>query len=135
MPPNPTDSVPTAPPAKPAAPRILSVGQCGSDDSRLARLLGELGLRLERAPDAATATELLNTGHYALVLVNRIFDADGSSGLALIAQLGATVPVMLISDYPEAQAQAVAAGALAGFGKSQLQDPRTREKLRKAVRT
>ena len=38
-----------------------------------------------------------------------------------------------ISNYPEAQAEAVAAGALPGFGKAELHDPRTAELLRSAA--
>ena len=126
----PSESAPGLPAAgnNSATPqRVLSVGQCGFDDSRLARLLGELGLTMDRATDATDASGLLAANRYTLVLVNRVFDADGSSGLALLTRIAATVPTMLVSDLPEAQAQAIAAGALPGFGKSQLHAPRTRE--------
>jgi CheY-like chemotaxis protein len=39
------------------------------------------------------------------------------------------VPVMLITNYAEYQQQAVAAGALAGFGKKELYNEETQEKL------
>ena len=74
------------------------------------------------------ALEQLRQETFALVLVNRVFDADGSSGLDLIRALKAEeplrdVPVMLVSNYEEAQAQAVQAGAALGFGKAALGQP------------
>ena len=39
------------------------------------------------------------------------------------------VPVMLISNYPEAQEKAVSDGAVRGFGKAVLDDPATVELL------
>jgi two-component system chemotaxis response regulator CheY len=70
--------------------------------------------------------------------VNRVSDADGSPGIELIRALKADpglagVPVMLVSNYADAQAQAVALGALPGFGKADLTAPETTEKLRSAL--
>jgi hypothetical protein len=67
-----------------------------------------------------------------LILVNRVLDADGSDGMALIQEFvrSGTVPVMLVSNYPEYQAKAVALGARPGFGKAALRDPATVELLR-----
>ena len=42
---------------------------------------------------------------------------------------------MLVTDYPEYQRAAVKAGAEAGFGKSELQTPQTREKLKRFLET
>ena len=47
-----------------------------------------------------------------------------------IKDAGLTVPVMLVSDLPEAQDAAVALGALRGFGKAQLHEPETLELIR-----
>jgi len=62
---------------------------------------------------------------FDLVLINRVFDATGESGLDLIAEMKkspelAAIPVMLISNYPEYQRQAVELGAVVGFGKNDL---------------
>lgn len=79
----------------------------------------------------------LSSGDYALVLVNRVFDYGGESGIDFIADLrtaGILTPVMLVSDYPEAQAAAIAQGALRGFGKSQLSLASTAEMVRLVVR-
>ena len=69
-----------------------------------------------------------------VVLANRKLDADYSDGMAILKHLKqdpATkdTPVILISNYDDAQAEAVAAGAEPGFGKAQLSAPATREIL------
>ncbi len=108
------------------AKRVLSVGQCMADSSSLTRTFGRsFSAEVVSVDDAAEAVALLRHGGFELVLVNRLFDADGDSGLDLIRLLHGdealrAVPVMLVSNYPEAQAQAVAAGALPGFGKAAL---------------
>jgi two-component system chemotaxis response regulator CheY len=120
-------------------PRVLSVGQCAFDHGNISALLrekcGAEAVAVATARDAATA---LARGGYALVLVNRVFDADGASGLDFIRGLKANpqtaaVPVMLVSNYPESQAEAVAAGALPGFGKSALGSQETAEALKRLL--
>lgn len=86
--------------------------------------------RAPRWRRVATAWEL-RQGAYDLVLVNRVLDEDSSSGLDLIRQLKADpalarIPVLLVSNYVDAQAQAVALGALRGFGKNDLGRPAAR---------
>ncbi|HVX86537.1 MAG TPA: response regulator [Phycisphaerae bacterium] len=116
--------------------RVLSVGQCGYDDSRIGQVVkSTLGAFVERAHSGEEAKRLLSEKSYALVLVNRQFDAGGS-GLELISELkgaGVSTPVMLVSDYADAQAAAIAAGAVRGFGKSALASERTRQALLEAV--
>ena len=68
------------------------------------------------------------------MLVNRKLDADYSDGIEVIRAIKADaatadVPVMLVTNYPEHQDAAVAAGALRGFGKLEFDQPETREKL------
>jgi two-component system, chemotaxis family, chemotaxis protein CheY len=106
--------------------RILSVGQCSMDHASLSRTFTRnFDAEVVRADDARDAISLLSDGGFDLVLVNRIFDANGDSGIDLIRQLRAeeskrTIPVMLVSNHADVQAQAVAAGALPGFGKADL---------------
>ena len=69
------------------------------------------------------------------MLVNRILDADGSSGMELIKQIKAdtalrNVPVMLVSNYDHYQEEAVKEGALKGFGKGALGQPQTIARLK-----
>jgi CheY-like chemotaxis protein len=111
------------------AKRVLSVGQCFADHSGITRVLrGAFGAEVVGADSARQALEQLRQEAFALVLVNRVLDADGSSGLELIRAIKAEeqlrdVPVMLVSNYEEAQAQAVQAAALPGFGKAALGQP------------
>src|SRR3954452_20107090 len=103
--------------------KILSVGQCNMNHGRIYSVLKGLGAEVTRAHTAADALKCLKGGSYSLVLVNRVFDADGDSGLELIKRVKAEVPeqpVMLVSNYADAQAEAQAAGALPGFGKAAL---------------
>jgi two-component system chemotaxis response regulator CheY len=84
------------------------------------------------------AIEELRLQPYALVLVNRVSDLDGSSGLELIRSLKKDaaledLPVMLVSDRADAQQAAVALGALPGFGKAELRQPRAREAVERAL--
>jgi hypothetical protein len=73
-----------------------------------------------------------------LLLMNRVLDYgfEQTEGAALIAHLRTQFPelkMMLVSNYPEAQAEAVAAGALPGFGKRELGSERVTKLLREAL--
>jgi DNA-binding response OmpR family regulator len=116
--------------------KVLSVGQCSADDATLRRVLTERYPEVEviAVDTASEGFVQARTGEYALILVNRIFDADGESGLELIRELKAetataAVPVMLVSNFADAQARAVATGALQGFGKATLTSPNTQALL------
>src|SRR6476620_11484913 len=103
---------------------VLSGGQCGYDDSRLARVLQvEADAHMERATSADDARQKIATKKYDLVIVNRVIESDGASGVEFIGEMrkaeGAPC-FMLISDYADAQAAALANGAAPGFGKSAL---------------
>ncbi len=118
-----------------AGKRVLSVGQCFADHSGISRTLkSAFGAEVVGAHSADEALSLLRQGPFALVLVNRLFDADGSSGLELVRQLAAerphNVPVMLVSNYADAQEEAEAAGALPGFGKASLGSAGMLERLK-----
>jgi two-component system chemotaxis response regulator CheY len=97
------------------ARRVPSVGQCGFDHGSITRLLqGSFGAEVLPADSASEALRLLRRQPVQLVLVNRLFDRDGASGLDFIRELKRDdqlqqIPVMLVSNLPEAQAEAVAA--------------------------
>ena len=111
------------------AKRVLSVGQCGADHGGLSWALRRaFGAEVTPAATRDEALERLRQEPFALVLVNRVFDADGDSGVELIRALKAdealrATPVMLVSNYADAQEQAVEAGAEPGFGKASLGRP------------
>ena len=119
--------------------RVLDVGQCGYDHPRISALLRtQLGAEVVQAHSATEALDRLRNEAFDLVLVNRVFDRTAEEGLDLIRKLKAdaktgAVPVMLVSNFPESQAEAVAAGAVPGFGKAALAEAATRERLEKAL--
>lgn len=116
-----------------AGKRVLSVGQCQFDHGGITSRLGEVfGAVVVPADHAAQALAQLDHERFDLVLVNRIFDADGGSGIDLIRCLNSPgrPPRMLVSNLAEAQDQAVAAGAVRGFGKAELREPSLVETLK-----
>ena len=106
--------------------KILAVGNCGFDHGNLQEFASRhFNAEVTPAHDANEAKRLLGQDAYDLVLVNRKFDRDGGDGIELIRQLTSDpaysgISVMLLSNYPEYQQQAVAAGATQGFGKADL---------------
>ncbi len=118
------------------AKRVLSVGQCCADHDSIRRLIEErFQAEVVPADTAREAMDQLRAGGFGLVLVNRLLDADGSPGLQIIKQLKQDVqlrqiPVMLVTNYEQHQREAVAAGAVPGFGKAALGGPETIERLR-----
>ena len=116
--------------------KVLSVGQCAADHGSISwRFRQAFAAEVVPADTAAEAQEMLQGSDYALVLVNRVLDADGSSGLDFIRRLKtdealAKVPVMLVSNYDDAQAEA-AAGAEPGFGKAWLGQPQMLERVKR----
>jgi CheY-like chemotaxis protein len=121
------------------AKRVLDIGQCGPDHAAIRRLLSSrFGAEVVQAHGPNDALEHLRRGPFALVLINRKLDADYSDGLEILQAIKAdptlaSVPVMLVSNYADAQATAVEAGAIEGFGKAELGRPETEEKLRAAL--
>ncbi len=115
--------------------RVLDVGQCSLDHGSIRRLVeAQFGAQVVQAHQIHDALATLRKEAFDLVLVNRKLDTDGDDGLKLVqamkadAQLSAT-PVMLVTNFAEHQQTAIAAGAEPGFGKAQLDEPATREKL------
>jgi len=118
------------------AKRVLSIGQCAADHMAITwTLRGSFDAEVVGADDLEEARSQLQDGPFDLVLVNRVLDADGGSGLEVIRQLKAgeetrALPVMLVSNYEDAQQQAVTAGAVPGFGKAALRQPQVIGRLR-----
>lgn len=119
-----------------AGKRVLSVGQCGADHASISSTLRRgFDAEVVAASTPEAALERLRRETFALVLVNRVFDADGSSGLEMIQAIRGdeqmrSVPIMLVSNYADAQDEAVAAGAVPGFGKGRLGQPEMLERVR-----
>ncbi len=120
--------------------KVLSLGQCGADHASISGLLHrQFGAEVVAAHTYEDALTKLRQGGFALVLVNRVLDHDGRPGTDFIGTLRAdpefaSVPVMLVSNYEDAQQEAVARGALPGFGKSALREPETLSRLSEVLR-
>lgn len=118
--------------------KILDVGQCGIDGPEMEQLFTEeLDADVLTVDTADEAKQALREEDFDIVLVNRVLDADGSSGVDLIGALknsGVETPIMLVSDHEDAQERAVKLGAVRGFGKSELESRATLQKIRKAAK-
>jgi len=114
---------------------VLDVGNCGFDHASIRAMIERhFDAVVLQAHGAKNAMSLLQSERIHLVLVNRRMDRDRSDGIELIRRVKgdpilAHTPAMLITNYPEHQEKAVEAGAERGFGKAQLDEPTTRERL------
>ena len=120
--------------------KVLSLGQCAADNYAISQFLASnFSAQGSEADSISEALDLLRVAPADLVLVNRIFDVDGDSGLDFISLLKedpalAPIPVMLVSNHADAQQQAVARGALRGFGKAGLGDTKTVNLVKDALK-
>lgn len=118
--------------------RVVLVGHCGPDVFRLKAAITRAapGAEIHVAHDENELPEHLSSD--SVMLINRVLDggfSDGS-GIELMSQLASAddPPVLiLVSNFPDAQAKAEAAGALPGFGKNELDDEATASLLRQAI--
>lgn len=86
------------------------------------------GVAVDQAHQAVDAVSLIDQNEYAMVVVNRLLDCDGSQGMDVITELKAKqpdLPIMLVTNYQEHQDAAIAAGCAPGYGKSDLFSPAT----------
>lgn len=117
------------------AKSVLAIGNCSYDHRNLAAAIqAQFDAEVRAAATADEALRHLTEASFDLVLVNRILEVDRSSGIDLVRQIKADprlagIPVMLVSNFSEAQAEAVAAGAEPGFGKKALNCPETVNRL------
>jgi CheY-like chemotaxis protein len=120
-------------------PRILLVGHCGPDSTYLRMFVksafGEVSLT--SADDQASLDRALAQG-IDLILLNRELGMDFTpdTGIEMIRALKPRYPavrMMLVSNFPQAQTQAVSAGAVPGFGKRAIGSPAARQLLRDAL--
>jgi two-component system chemotaxis response regulator CheY len=120
--------------------KIALVGHCGPDSSflRIAVSKAERDATVLMIDDDSDLKRALDDG-VDLLLLNRQLDYgfNEREGVALIRKFRANYPgvkTMLVSNYPDAQAAAVAEGALPGFGKREIGTPRVNDLLRNALR-
>lgn len=117
--------------------RVLDVGQCVPDHAAIRRLIeGRFGAEVVQTHGPQDTLAALRAGHFDLVLINRKLDADYTDGIEILRTIKAdgslkSLPVMIVTNYAEYEAAAVAEGAEYGFGKAGLNDPATHELLAK----
>ncbi|MCH2203340.1 MAG: hypothetical protein MK102_15330 [Fuerstiella sp.] len=118
---------------------VLSVGQCGPDQALLKHFfVRNFDVQISATGLPADTLETLRRQTIDLVLINRRLDADNSDGMDILKMLKndeelAHLPVMIVSNFKDAQYAAVQAGALRGFGKAELSSPALRERLAKIL--
>ena len=119
--------------------KIALVGHCGIDGPRIqaqiTQILDNADVAMANDPDALDA--VVGKG-VDLLLFNRElgFGFEDEQGVDVMAELRESHPdlkMMLISDYPDAQAAAKEIGALPGFGKADLGTPKVEKALKNAL--
>jgi two-component system chemotaxis response regulator CheY len=121
--------------------RVLDVGNCGPDHAAICRYFAAnfADVEIFKAAACDDTLALLRHSHFDLVLINRKLDEDYSDGIEVLRAIKrhleiADVPVMLVTNFPEHQDAAVAAGALRGFGKLEFGEAATKEKIAAALK-
>lgn len=118
--------------------QVVLVGHCAADVWSLKIVVEQAvpGVAVQSVNDMNAIDNLDLAG--CLLLVNRTLPRAFpiSDGVELIRKLKQRSPApaaMLISNFPEAQAQAEEAGALPGFGKAELHTDKAKVRLRTAL--
>jgi CheY-like chemotaxis protein len=120
---------------------VLDVGNCGPDHSAISSMLRKhFDVDILRSDQLADTLAILNNQPVDLILINRKLDIDYSDGMDILHAIKKSdafrdIPVMLITNYAEYQQQAVAAGAILGFGKLELHAPDTLDRLRSVLQS
>jgi hypothetical protein len=114
--------------------RVVLVGHCSLDGPRLQEEIRAMPEEPEvlRVNDKAKLEAVCEEGEN-LLLVNREPVGFDEEGIDIVRHVHERYPgqnVMLVSDFSDAQEEAVEAGAMQGFGKRDMGTP----KLAKAVR-
>lgn len=116
--------------------RVLDVGNCSPDHAAIRSMVQRsFSAEVVQAHGLQDTLASLREDRFDLVLVNRKLDQDYSDGLPIIQAIKSesdlqTVPVMMVTNDAGHQQTAVDVGAEPGFGKSQLYDRATVERLR-----
>ena len=122
------------------AKTVTLVGHCGPDSSflRMAVSSAAPGAAVRMADTDAELDAALEGGS-DLLLFNRVLevgfeDSDGVAALRRAKERRPGQAVMMVSNYPETQRDAEAAGALPGFGKREIGSDRAKQRLADALK-
>ena len=120
--------------------RVGLVGHCSPDSSHLTMAINSAvpGAKVIRVTDDAGTDKLLADG-VDLLLVNRAMEhgyseAIGTDYIRKLKAKAPDVPMMLISNFADAQEAAVKEGAIPGFGKNAVMSDETKKKLQDALK-
>jgi hypothetical protein len=119
--------------------KIALIGHCGPDSSYLRMVCGKAapGAQVLMADDDTELQDVLGRD-VDLLLFNRELGYGfthkmGVDAIKHLRGLNQNLKMMLVSNYADAQAAAVANGALPGFGKREIGSPRVVEVIRAAI--
>ncbi len=117
---------------------VLDVGQCGFDHMQIAKICLQFGAQTRQIHTENELFDTLKKEAPNLIFINRILDSNGANGIKIIKNLKSDdntkyLPVLLISNYAQAQHEAVSLGALQGFGKNELHTDGTTDLLSKLL--
>ncbi len=121
--------------------RVLDVGNCSPDHHAIRQMLlstvPEVEVLQSHGPD--DTLHMLRESSFDLVLINRKLDQDYSDGTEILKRIKAEpqlvdIPVMLVTNYEEHQADAIALGAIRGFGKLELNAKETHQRVAEALK-
>ncbi len=120
-------------------PTVTLVGHCGPDSSflRMAVSSAAPGATVKMADTNGELSDVLSSGS-DLLLFNRVLESgfSDSDGVALLRQTKADHPdqkVLMVSNFPQTQQEAEAAGALEGFGKNDISNGKASERIKAAL--
>lgn len=121
--------------------RVALIGHCVPDSGMLKTVVSRIfpACEVVRVNDEQTALD--EVARSDLLLVNRQMDGDfpgvSGAGIELIRELlgvpGRKAALMLVSNFEDAQKEAIAVGAAPGFGKAKAGSAEAAERMRAAV--
>lgn len=119
--------------------KVVLVGHCGPDSSylRMAVNRADREIAVLAADDQDELDAVLAKGADLLLLNRELpYGFDETMGVEVIRRLRGQHPniqMMLVSNYPDAQAAAVRAGAVPGFGKREIGSAKVGQVIRQAL--
>lgn len=128
-----------------ASPLVVLVGHCGPDTSYLRMAVQKAlpGSPIRSAHDETELDQLLaaipGEDPQPILLINRALESGFASetGVELVAHIHRKRPLsklLLVSNFPEAQEEAVKNGALPGFGKREIGSAKVISLLQEAAK-
>jgi CheY-like chemotaxis protein len=120
---------------------VIDCGNCGPDYNAIRQMVqANFEAVVLQTHGLEDTLELLGQREVNLITVNRKLDRDYTDGMDVIRGIKSdprfeSIPVMLVTNYDEHQQSAMAEGAVRGFGKLTVRDPKTVELLQQYLGT